>query len=168
VFCYIFDAFFVVYSVVAFILFLLITPHSFDTFIPKETIMAIPVLEFLVLYPVLLCLWAYRLILFKNDFYFYLAKACVNIVLQSNDTVQKMCYLTLGISYYDKYLQKSLKRRIRDVEEIYSRFLSDSHLDSDKTMELIIEAFGSDDKLKAVACLSSILTDVKKEQFLVK
>jgi hypothetical protein len=127
------------------------------------------VLTYGVLVPVffLLGLYTQRLPL-DEEFNYYFAKACFKIILEKEDAVEKIRYLILGISYYDKFLRKNLRTRIRDVEEIYSRLLSDPTLDRDKTTQLITEAFESDDKLKAIACLSSILTDVKKEQFLVK
>jgi hypothetical protein len=154
------------YAVAGSLLFFL-----FLLFIPGLSVMqtnAIAVLAFGVLYPVFGCLWRRDRLLSDNDFYFFLAHACVKIISEDSETIQKMRYLILGIDFYDQYLRKNLRRHIRDVEEIYSRILSDSNLDRDKTIGVITEAFASNDKLRVVVCLSSILTDVKKEQFLVK
>ncbi len=154
------------FFVFLFVFSLLEAPSDF--IIPQQDVIT-GFLSYGVLVPVFVCLESYRWRLpYDEEFNYYFAKACFTIILEKEDTVQKMRYLILGTCYYDKYLRENLKRRIRDIEEIYSRILSDPTLDRNKTTELIIEAFNSDDKLKAIACLSSILTDVKKEQFLVK
>ena len=65
-------------------------------------------------------------------------------------------------------MRKNLKRQIRYLERIYSRILSDPDLDRDKTNALIMESFESNDRLKPIGCLSAILTNVTKEQFLTR
>src|SRR5436309_2272865 len=78
---YIQKLFYIVASFIGFFLFLLFISTSFN-----QTISTIVILEFGVLYPVFFCLWIFdRSLSLRNEFYFYLAKACVKIVLESDE-----------------------------------------------------------------------------------
>jgi hypothetical protein len=60
----------------------------------------------------------------KREFRFYFAKACCKIISGKNDEVEKMKYLFLLLSSYNKYLQRNLKIEINDIKKVYSIILS--------------------------------------------
>jgi hypothetical protein len=60
----------------------------------------------------------------KREFRFYFAKACCKIISEKNDEVEKMKYLFLLLSSYNKYLERNVKIEINDFKKIFSIILN--------------------------------------------
>lgn len=123
-------------------------PFPFEGDLGQERMVEV---EFLFLYPIMISMWYFVRQGYDEEFNYYFAKSCFKVITEKNEALQKTHYLILGINSYDQYLRKNLKRHIRDIEQIYSRILSDSKSDKERTLKSITEAFESDDKLGPLA-----------------
>ena len=102
----------------------------------------------------------------KKEFRFYFAKACCKIILNKNDKVEKMNYLFLLLSSYNKYLQRNLKIEINDIKKIYSIILSKETNQQIEIIESICASLEGD-KLKLARYLSS-LQKIPDSEFYIK
>ena len=102
----------------------------------------------------------------KREFRFYFAKACCKIISGKNDEVEKMKYLFLLLSSYNKYLQRNLKIEINDIKKIYSIILSK---ETNQQIEIIRSICASleGDRLKLARYLSS-LQKIPDSEFYIK
>jgi hypothetical protein len=103
----------------------------------------------------------------RVDLRYYFAKACFEAIPTVELETRKANYLIKGIKFYDKYLRRTLNLQINDVKRIYSKILSDSNIDKNETMQLIVNNFNSDDKLKPLKFLSRISNIQESEKFLI-
>jgi hypothetical protein len=101
----------------------------------------------------------------RRDFRFQFAKACMNVIENKKDEVNKIYYLMLGLNSYNKFLKRNLKFQFDDAL-VCSKIISSS--EKNQSLNLIIESFKDNDKLKPVSCLSNIIKPSDKEQFLVE
>ena len=102
----------------------------------------------------------------KRDFRFYFAKGCCKIISHKNEEVEKMKYLFLLLSSYNKYLQRNLKIQINDIKKIYSIILYKDKNQQIEIMESICAAL-EEDRLKLARYLSS-LQKIPDSEFYVK
>lgn len=91
----------------------------------------------------------------KKEFRFYFAKGCCKIISANNDNVEKIKYLFLLLSSYNKYLQRNLKIEINDIKKIYSIILSKEINQQNEIIESICTSLEGD-KLKLARYLSTI------------
>ena len=102
----------------------------------------------------------------KREFRFYFAKGCCKIISNKNDKVEKMKYLFLLLSSYNKYLQRNLKIEINDINKIYSIILSKETNQQIEIIESICASLEGD-KLKLARYLSS-LQNIPDSKFYIK
>lgn len=102
----------------------------------------------------------------KREFRFYFAKACCKIMSGKNDQVEKMKYLFLLLSSYNKYLQRNLKIQINDIKKIYSIILSKETNQQIEIIESICASLEGD-RLKLARYLSS-LQKISDSDFYIK
>jgi hypothetical protein len=102
----------------------------------------------------------------KREFRFYFAKACCKIISGKNDEVEKMKYLFLLLSSYNKYLQRNLKIEINDIKKIYSIILSKETNQQIEIIESICASLEGD-RLKLARYLSS-LQKIPDSEFYIK
>ena len=102
----------------------------------------------------------------KREFRFYFAKACCKIISGKNDEFEKMKYLFLLLTSYNRYLQRNLKIEINDIKKIYSIIL---YKDTNQQLEIIKSICASleGDRLKLARYLSS-LQKIPDSEFYVK
>ena len=123
-----------------------------------------------------------------NQNQFFLAKACAILFLEKKDTIDKMTYLMMCLSFYNKYLQKRINLRIRNIEKMSTMMAAsipphknnindgnDNHYDLDnRTLEsislnLVDEFHKKNDQLAPLRFLTNFLEKEEKlEDFLVK
>ncbi len=53
-----------------------------------------------------------------NQNRFFLAKGCAILFLEKRDTIDKMAYLMMCLSFYNKYLQNRINLRIHNIEKM--------------------------------------------------
>src|SRR5438876_6914483 len=83
----------------------------------------------------------------RRDFRFQLAKACMNVIENKKDEVNKIYYLMLGLNSYNKFLKRNLKLQFDDAS-VCSKIISSS--DKNQSLNLITASFKDNDKLKPV------------------
>ncbi|MFZ0512334.1 MAG: hypothetical protein WAM14_12065, partial [Candidatus Nitrosopolaris sp.] len=122
-----------------------------------------------------------------NRHRFFLAKGCAILFSEKRDTIDKMIYLTMCLSFYNKYLQKRINLRINGVEKISSKTaasippqkntLQDGNNPSNTnntslesiSLDLVKEFDREDDKLSPLRFLTNFLEKEEKiENLLVK
>lgn len=91
----------------------------------------------------------------KKEFRFYFAKACCIIISEKKDDFDKMKYLALLLSSYNKYLEKNLKMEINDMKKIYSVILWKDKEIKNQIIKKICESLDYD-KFGLANCLFSI------------
>ena len=101
----------------------------------------------------------------QRDFRFQFAKACMNVIENKKDEVNKIYYLMLGLDSYNKFLKRNIKLQFDDTM-VCSKIISSS--EKNQSLNLITASFKDNDKLKPVSCLSNIIKLPDKGQFLVK
>jgi hypothetical protein len=104
----------------------------------------------------------------RKDFGFYLARAYFAVSSQKEDSVKKFKYLRLALDTYNKFLERNLKLKIKDIMRIYSKIMSASTDQKIKMRESIAKAFQEEDKLELARQLSEISSLLDEEEFLVK
>jgi hypothetical protein len=60
----------------------------------------------------------------RSEFYLYYARGCCLISSKKEDVIEKAKYFWFVLDSYNKYLKRHLKFKIKDLEGIYSKFLS--------------------------------------------
>jgi hypothetical protein len=104
----------------------------------------------------------------SKDFKFYFARQSFRTVSRGEDDVERMKYLIVGLSSYNKYIRRSLGLQINDLKVIYSKIIADPAIDKNYSIKQLCEAFEDDDKLKSITCLTGLLNVKDPEHFLVK
>jgi hypothetical protein len=102
----------------------------------------------------------------KREFRFYFAKGCCKIMSNKNDKVEKIKYLFLLLSSYNKYLQRNLKIEINDIKKIYSIILSRETNQQIEIIESICVSLEGD-KLKLARYLF-LLQNIPDSEFYIK
>jgi hypothetical protein len=106
----------------------------------------------------------------KKEHRYYFAKGCFMFLVNEEDEGSKMKYLDLMLDSYNKYLQASVKFRIKDMNKIYTKLSYESII---KKVNLeyyspISKAFGGD-TLDLFRFLSTkFFKDQDTDQFLIK
>jgi hypothetical protein len=103
----------------------------------------------------------------NKDFYFYLAKGSIESILEKNE-IAKVQFMLEGLKFYNRYLRRVIKLQIHNIEQIFSKLLSDSKIDKFGTMQSIYEAFEGDDKLLPISRISTVLNIQETEKLLVR
>jgi hypothetical protein len=104
----------------------------------------------------------------KKNFRFYYAKGCIQLLSKKTDKSEKMNLLVRALNSYNKYLKKTLKLQINNIDKICSKIISDPFLDKHEFTKSISDAFQSDDKLKPTTQILSFLNIKNTEEFLIK
>jgi hypothetical protein len=102
----------------------------------------------------------------KREFRFYFAKGCCKVISANNDNLEKIKYLFLLLSSYNKYLQRNLKIEINDIKKIYSIILSKETNQQSEIIESICASLEGD-KLKLARYLSTI-QNIPDSEFYIK
>jgi hypothetical protein len=105
---------------------------------------------------------------YRKEVRFYYAKTCIKAISQEPEISQKIKYLTMGLNQYNKYLLRKLKLKINDVNQIISKFMSDSKVDMDDSIEEILRAYKDDKKLEPITTIKGLLSNTNPEEFLVR
>ena len=87
---------------------------------------------------------------------------------KETDETNKMNYFIMALNSYNKYLKRNLKLHISNINNIYSKIISDSIVDKYELIKSISTAFESNDKLKPIKYISAFLDAKNTEQFLTK
>ena len=104
----------------------------------------------------------------KKDFRFYYARGCFQIYQKKTDEAEKMYYFMRALNSYNKYLKRNLKLQISNINNIYSKIISDSILEKHEFIKSMSNAFQSDNKLKPTKYILNFLNIQNTEQFLTK
>lgn len=121
-----------------------------------------------------------------NRHRFFLAKGSAILFSEKRDTIDKMTYFMMCLSFYNKYLQKTINLSINDIEKISSRMIASMPPEknifqdgsSSNTYNRSLESISLDfvkefdkeeDKLAPLRFLNNFLEKEKKiEELLVK
>jgi hypothetical protein len=74
----------------------------------------------------------------------------------------------MGLNWYNKFLKRNIGLQINDITGIYSKVITDSSLNSNKTLVSMSESFASEDEFEPLRYLSVFFPDTKKEQILAR
>jgi hypothetical protein len=96
-----------------------------------------------------------------------LARAYYMVSSREGDIIKKFKYLTLTLDTYNKFLERSLNLKIKDVMRIYSIFISASAEQEVKIRESIGNALEKDE-LELARQLAKLSSLQDKEQFLIR
>jgi hypothetical protein len=109
------------------------------------------------------------LIELRKELGYYFAKSLFQTTTEEIEDSRKAEYFIKATKLYDKYLRRILNLEINDAKRVYSKILTDSNKNKNKSMQKIYESFGSSDKLAPINCLSE-LAPVKDDKvtFLVE
>lgn len=111
-----------------------------------------------------------RIILLNRSkhFKFYLARLSFRAISKVEGDVERMKYVIEGLTFYNKYIRRTLGLQINDLKMIYSKIIADATVDKNRSMKELIQAFEDNDKLKPVRCLTGLFNVTEPERFLVK
>ena len=111
-----------------------------------------------------------RIILLNRSkhFKFYLARLSFRAMSRVEDEVERMKYLIDGLSFYNKYIRRTLRVQINDLKIIYSKIIADASVDKNRWMKELSQAFEDNDKLRPIRCLTGLFNITDPEHFLVK
>jgi hypothetical protein len=85
---------------------------------------------------------------------------------QNEDSVEKLRYLILALDAYNRFLERSLKLKIKDIMRVYSLIISASAEQKIKIRDSIEKAFEKD-KLELTRQLAEISSLPDEEEFLI-
>jgi hypothetical protein len=106
-------------------------------------------------------LWMLSLLI-KKDFRYYLAKAYIKIIPDSDENTKKINLLMKAVKSYNKYLLRILQLQINTLK-FYSSLVVKSNVLIDENMKSISESFDDTDKLMPARRMSQI-TNVQKTE----
>lgn len=104
----------------------------------------------------------------KKNFRFYYAEGCVLQLLKTTDQVDKMNLLVRALKSYNKYLKRTLKLQINNIDGICSKIILELLLDKPEFVNSISTAFQSNDKFKPTTLILNFLKIQKTDQFFTK
>jgi hypothetical protein len=153
----------IVYALLPVFFFAIALRISLD--ITQELFLSILGAVFLVLASALL-----RIILLNRSkhFNFYLARLSFRALSRSEDDVERVKHLIDGLSFYNKYIRRTLRVEINEPKIIYSKIITDATVDRNRWMKELSQAFEDNDKLKPIRCLIGLFNVTDPEHFLVK
>lgn len=102
----------------------------------------------------------------NKEFSFYFSKIMFTQISKRDSDGNDMRYLIKALNSYNKYLRKKIGLQIKDLENIYSKILSDTSIDKNYTIKKLSLAFDDTDKFKIIKSLSELLNIVDTENFL--
>jgi hypothetical protein len=85
----------------------------------------------------------------RNQFRFYYAKTCFEILIKTGSEADKAEYLFRGLDWYNKFIKRVTRSGI-DIETIYSKIISNSPLSNNILLSTIMESFPKVDELKSI------------------
>jgi hypothetical protein len=103
----------------------------------------------------------------RKRFRLYYAKGCMALVKKSNDEVEKMGFLIMGLNSYNSYLRRYMNLQIKDIKKIYSKLATLSDQEKDASIAKIIGSFDSGDTLEPLRYLTQF-KDPESDVFLVE
>jgi hypothetical protein len=111
-----------------------------------------------------------RIILLNRSerFKFYLARLSFRAMSNVERNVEKMKYLIKGLSFYNKYIRRTMGLQINDLKTIYSKIIADGTVDKNRSMKELCQAFEDTDELRPINCLAALFNVDDSEHFLVK
>jgi hypothetical protein len=104
----------------------------------------------------------------SKAFNFYQARQSFRALSRVEDDVERVKYLIEGLSFYNKYIRRTLRLQINDPKIIYSYIIADATVDKNRSMNELSQAFEDNDKLKPIRCLPRLFNITDPEHFLVK
>lgn len=105
--------------------------------------------------------------LVRKRFRLYYAKGCMALVKKSNDEVEKMGYIIMGLNSYNSYLRRYMNLQMKDIKKIYSKLTTLPDKDKDASIAKIMETFDSGDTLEPLRYLTQY-KDSESDIFLVE
>jgi hypothetical protein len=104
----------------------------------------------------------------RKELGYYLAKTLFQTATYEREESKKAQYFVKATKSYDKYLRRTLNLEIKDTKRIYSKILTASNEDKNKSFQKISESFGHSDKLAPINCLSELAPVKDEDTFLVE
>jgi hypothetical protein len=96
----------------------------------------------------------------RKHFQLFFAKACFKIL--SKDTINeidKVSYLMIGLTWYNKFLKRTIHLQIKDLSLVCSKVVFNSPLNKNKILTSISEAFNAKDVFEPLRHISSLFSD---------
>jgi hypothetical protein len=103
----------------------------------------------------------------RKEFRYYLAKAYINGILDSDDNTKKMHLLIKAVNSYNKYLMRFLKLQI-DTLRVYSTLVVDSKVPISDHIISLSESFDDNDKFMPARRICQIMNAQNAEEFFAK
>jgi hypothetical protein len=111
-----------------------------------------------------------RIILLNRSkhFNFHLARLSFRTLSRVEDDAERVKYLIDGLSFYNKYIRRTLRFEINDRKIMHSIIITYATVDRNRWMKELSQAFEDKDKLKPIRCLTGLSGIKDPEHFLVK
>jgi hypothetical protein len=103
----------------------------------------------------------------RKDFDFYWTRAYFVVSSQKEYSLEKFKYLKMALDTYNRFLERNLKLKIKDIMRIYSMFMLASTEQKFKIRDSIGEALEKDE-LELARQLAELSSLQDKEQFLIR
>jgi len=103
----------------------------------------------------------------RKNFNFYLTRAYYLVSFREEGSIQKFKYLILALDTYNKFLERNLKMKIKDIMCIYSILVLASAEQKTKVRESIGKALEKDE-LELARQLAELSNLQDKEQFFIR
>lgn len=103
----------------------------------------------------------------RKDFGFYLATAYYIVSFQEKNSIRQFKYLTLVLDTYNKFLERNLRLKIKNITHIYSIIMSASAEREIEIRESIGKALEKDE-LELARQIPKLFSLPDKEEFLIK
>jgi len=104
----------------------------------------------------------------KKDFIYYFSKGCSMIISTTDDESKKLAYLDLLLNSYNKYLEKTIKIKIKDIDKIYQNIIFLYLSEGKDSILLSIQKNVEKDNLSLFRFISTyILKDLSIDQILI-
>ena len=105
----------------------------------------------------------------KKYFKLFFAKGCFKIVLkETSDEIDKAKYFLRGLTWYNKFLEKTINLKINNIDIIYEKILIKSPLDNNDIILSISNSFEDKDEFAPLRHISTIFPNLQGEKILTK
>lgn len=105
----------------------------------------------------------------RTDFRYYFAIGCLKILNDMKDETKRIKYLDMTLDSYNKYLIRTTKIEIKDIDKIYARIIYTYASNKDESILLILSKSFENSSLDFFRYLSTtFLKDQDPNNFLIK